>query len=250
MKKIAKSAMVWALLAAILIAAAACNKKPAVTPDQVNTAFAKAKAAYDNLMKLNPPETMTYNYRNIMSQAEQAKAAGKFEQAISLAGQAEEQAVLTAQVIQERTAKLREQLDQAKDQLELLFPVNKNLIKKYWELDGRLRARDIQNLDTDIDDFLNAIAQQKKTTVMDDRKVSVYAPQEYIKQYGNVRLYKEVTPDGKLKDVVDTLDNGARVKVTKIMIFAPGVNFYYVQTGLGAEGWMLEKYLMGEGSKF
>ena len=234
----------------ILVLAMACVKKPVITPDQVNAEFAKAKASYDELMKYKPPETMTYNYRNLMTQAEQAKAKGKLRLAVNLAQQAGEQAVFTLQVFKERIAKSREKLDQAKDQIEQIFPVNRNLIQKYWQLDSRFRNRDYENLEAEVDALLTEIEREHKLSIMQDRSLNVYAPQEYIKLYGNVRIYKEITPEGKLKDMVDTVPNGARVREVKVRLFSPELTFYYIQTGSGTEGWMAEKYLIGEETKF
>ena len=250
MSRKTRSKSLWRTAVALLSLLAACEKKPAVTPDQVNAAFAKAKAAYDELMKYNPSETMTYNYRNLMTQAEQARAKGDLPLAESLANQAADQAVFAVQVLKDRISKSREKLDKAKDQIEQIFPVNRNLIQKYWQLDSRFRKRDYDNLEADVDALLVEIEREQKLSIMQDRSLLVYAPQEYIKQFGNVRIYKEVTPQGKLKEVVDTVPNGAKVKEVRIMLFSPELTFYYVQTGSGTEGWMAAKYLIGEDVQF
>lgn len=250
MKNKIKEKRMWVLALVVLFAAVACELKPAITPDQVNAEFAKAKASYDEMMKYNPPETMTYNYRNLMTQAEQAKAKGDLKKAINLAQQAGDQAVLTIQLLKDRATKTRERLDLARDQIELMFPVNPNLIHRYWQLDYRFKSRDFNGLDVDVENFLKDIERERKMSIIENRTLTVYAPQEYTKQYGDVRLYKEITPEGKLKNIVDTMGNGARVKEVRIKLFSPDLTFYYIQTQTGTEGWMAEKYLIGEEAKF
>jgi hypothetical protein len=239
----------WAPVLALAILFFGCEQKVQVTPDQVTNEFAKAKSSFDELMKYNPPETMTYNYRNLMSQAEEAKAKGNFEQATDLAKKAEEQALLSIQVIKEQLAKESDKLANVKAQIENLFPVNRNLVAKFWDLQGRLNNNDFSTLDPDIAALQKSIDQEKRLTMITDRYLVVSAPQEYVKQWGNVRIYKEVTPDGKLKDVVDSVSPGGRVKVLKVKLFAPDSTFYFVETGSGSQGWMAEKYLSEE-SKF
>jgi len=227
-----------------------CMPQAKVTPDQLNLQFAKANAAYEELMSYNPAEAQTYNYRNLMTQADQAKANGKLEDALSFATKAEEQARLTIQLIQGVMAKDREKLDSAKGQLEEMFPVNRNLVRKYWELDGRLKNKQVKELDADVENLLKAIEQEKRMTLIEARSLTVSAPQEYIKQWGNVRIYQEITPEGKLKGVVDTVAPGAKIKVVKIRLFSPGTTFYFVETNLGVQGWMAERYLLGEEAEF
>jgi hypothetical protein len=237
-------------LSLVLFAFACEQPKATVTPDQTNVDFSKARAAYDELMTYNPPETMTYNYRKLMSEAEQAKAKGDMAQAASLAKQAQEQAVLSLKVLRDMVAKFREKLDTARSEIEKLYPVNQNLVKKYWELEGRFNRRDLQGLDDDINALLKRIDQESKLTVTYERKAQVNAPQEYVKQWGDVRIYQEITPDGKLRGVVDTVGNGAKLRVIKIKLFAPESTFYFIETGIGTQGWIAEKYLISEGSKY
>jgi hypothetical protein len=236
----------WAPAFALAILLGACEQKVQVTPDQVTNEFAKAKSSFDELIKYNPPETMTYNYRNLMSQAEDAKAKGNFEQATALAKKAEEQAFLSIQLIKDTLGKDAEKLANAKDQIEAMFPVNRNLVGKYWQLLGRLNNNDFSTLDADVNGLLKSIDQEKKLTMITDRYLVVSAPQEYIKQWGNVRIYKEITADGKLKDVVDSVTPGGRVKVLKVKLFSPDTIFYFVETGSSSQGWMAEKYLSEE----
>jgi len=239
----------WAPVFALAIILVGCEQKVQVTPDQVTNEFAKAKSSFDELMKYNPPETMTYNYRNLMSQAEEAKAKGNFEQATALAKKAEEQAILSIQLIKDTLGKDTEKLADAKTQIEGMFPVNRNTVAKFWQFQGRLNNNDFGTLDPDVNALLKSIEQEKKLTMITDRYLVVSAPQEYIKQWGNVRIYKEITTDGKLKDVVDSVTPGARVKVLKIKLFSPDTTFYFVETGSGSQGWMAEKYISEE-SKF
>jgi len=231
----------WLLLFAI-----SCQKKPVITQDQINAAFAQAEASYKQVVQYNPSETLTYNYRNLIAQAEQAKSKGNLEQALSLAGQANEQAVLTLQLMKDRARQIEEKLKQARAMLELMFPVNQNLVQKFWQLDAKFKSRNLDKLDLEVDKLLKDIEDEGKLSLIEGRSLLVYAPQEYIAQYGNVRIYKEVTPEGKLREVIDTAANGARVKVAKVKLAAPGVTFYYIQTDSGVEGWVAEKYLAGD----
>ena len=245
-----KKRSIWFLALVLAVFNFACEQKVTVTPDQANVDFSKAKAAYDELLSYNPPETMTYAYRKLMSEAEQAKAKGDMSQAVSLAKQAEEQAVLSLKVLKDQIAKYREQLDSARSKIENLYPVNKTLVKRYWELEARFAKRDFQGMDDEINIILKRIDQEGKMSVVAERSARVNAPQEYVKQWGDVRIYQEITPDGKLKGVVDTVGNGAKLKVIKIKLFAPDSTFYFIETQIGTQGWIAEKYLTSEGSKY
>jgi len=246
-----KKRSIWFLALVLAVFTFACEEpKATVTPDQTNVDFSRAKAAYDELLSYNPPETMTYAYRKLMSEAEQAKAKGNMTQAAGLAKQAEEQAVLSLRVLRDTIAKYRGQLDSARSKIEALYPVNKSLVKRYWELEARFSKRDFQGMDDEINIILKLIDQESTLSVVSDRSARVNAPQEYVKQWGDVRIYQEITPDGKLKGMVDTVGNGARLRVIKIKLFAPDSTFYFIETQIGTQGWIAEKYLTSEGSKY
>ena len=246
-----KKRSIWFLALVLAVFTFACEEpKATVTPNQANVDFSRAKAAYDELLSYNPPETMTYAYRKLMSEAEQAKAKGDMSQAAGLAKQAEEQAVLSLKVLRDTIAKYRGQLDSARSKIEALYPVNQSLVKRYWEMEARFAKRDFQGMDDEINIILKRIDQEGKLSVVSERSARVNAPQEYVKQWGDVRIYQEITPDGKLKGMVDTVGDGAKLKVIKIKLFAPDATFYFIETGIGTQGWIAEKYLISQGSKY
>lgn len=199
---------------------------------------------YAELQSYNPPETLTYHYRNLMSQAETAGKQGNVDLAKDLAKQASEQAGLSLQVWKDQIATLRTKLDQAREQLENLYPVNYLLIGKYWELEAQYQKREFQTVMQKIDAFIKEITDTRQMSIVLDRSIVVNAPPEYIKQWGNARIYQEITPEGKLKTVVDTVPNGMRVKFIKVKLFSPELTFYYVEVPSSQkQGWISEKYL-------
>jgi len=199
---------------------------------------------YEALMKYNPPETMTYHYRNLMSQAKTAGEQGRVDIAKDLARQAGEQASMSLQVLLEQLNKTREKLDQIREELETLYPVNYPLIKRYWQAEALYQKKDFQNLPGITDQLLKDIQVAKNLSIIADKTIRVNAPQEYTKQWGDVRVYQEITPEGKLKTVIDTVPNGMRVKFIRVRLFSPDLNFYYVEVpATGKQGWIAEKYL-------
>jgi hypothetical protein len=249
MKTKTNTAKVLCLLALTVILSLGCEKKVTVPPEQVDAEIAKAHASYEAFMKYNPPDALTYNYRNLISQAEQAKAKGSYEQAIALAKQADEQAVYGLQAWKDQIAKSRQKIDSCKQQIELLFPVNQNFVNKYWALEARYKNNDFQGLEQEVDLLLSDIDKAQKMGYVSDRSLRINPPQEYTKQWGDVRVYQEVTPDGKLKTVVDTVPAGAKVKVIKVMLFNPQATFYFVEVPITSkQGWVSEKYLSVGGS--
>jgi len=223
---------------------AGCEKKVKISEQELEQEFNQAEQAYQELLANNPPTPYTYHYRNLISQAEQAKAKGELEKAYQLAQQAEEQASLALVAWRQELARVKEKLEQAKNELEGLFPINHYLISRYWELYSRFRAKKYEGLEQELDKLLSDIEQEKKSSVFPERKMTVVAPEEYIKRWGNVRVYQEITPEGKLRGVIERVPPGMQVKVLKIKIFSPDLIFCYVEVPLsGKQGWMLEKYL-------
>jgi len=221
-----------------------CEPKLTVVPAEVDTEIARAQSINDELVSLNPPETMTYHYRNLMSQAEAARAKGDFPKAIDLARQAADQAAKSLQVWKDQIAQARQKLAQAKDQLENLYPVNYPLIKRYWADEALFRQKAYQGLASEADQLLKQIEQARNMSIISDRTIMVNAPQEYIKRWGDVRVYAEITPEGKFKNPIDTVPNGVRVKFVRALLFSPEQVFYFVEVPTsGKQGWISEKYL-------
>lgn len=221
-----------------------CAPKVTVTPDQALAEFSKARSTYAELMSYNPPETLTYHYRTLISQAESLKAKGDTGQAIALAEQAGEQAAMSLQVWKEQIAKIRVSLDQARTDLQTLYPVNYPLIKRYWEDEARYQKKEFQTLPKEADQLVKDISQTRNTSIVADRYIMVDAPDNYIKQWGNARIYQEVTSEGKYKTVVDTVPNGTRVKFIRILLFSPEQTIYFVESpSTEKQGWISEKYL-------
>ena len=226
---------------------AGCEKKVKISEQELEQAFNQAEQAYQELLANNPPTPYTYHYRNLISQAEQAKAKGELEEALNLAKQAEEQASLALVAWRQELERVKEKLVKAKSELEGLFPINHYLISRFWELYSRYRSKKYQGLEKELDKLLSEIEQEKKASVFPERKMTVVAPEEYIKRWGNVRVYQEITPEGKLRGVIERVPPGMQVKVLKIRLFSPNLIFCYVEVPLsGKQGWMLEKYLSYE----
>ncbi len=221
-----------------------CEPKPTVVPAQVDTEIARAKSVNDELVSLNPPETMTIYYRNLMSQAEAAKAKGDFPKAIDLAKQAADQAASSLKTWKDQIAQIRQKLDQAKDALETLYPVNYPMIKHYWADAALFQKGAYQALIPEADQLLKEIEQARNMSILTDRTIEVRAPPEYVSQWGDVRVYSEITPEGKFKNPIDTVPNGARVKFIRCRLFSPEQVIYFVEIpGSGKQGWISDKYL-------
>ena len=225
-----------------------CAKKVSITPEQVEEVFSRARASYEELLAYHPPEALTYHYRSLMSQAEQARAKKDLKGAMELAEKAEEQARLAHQAWQTEISKSRENLSLAKEKLEELFPVHRQLIKRYWELEAKFGKRQFEGLGAEVTELLKEIDQANEFSLTMSRTMMVSAPAEYLVLYGNVRIYQEITSEGKLKGVVATVAPGLRVEVIRMRLFSPELNFYLVKVpDTGEQGWMAEKYLSSEG---
>jgi len=201
-------------------------------------------AKYQALQGYNPPETMTYHYRNLMSQALAKGEQGKIDEAKDLARQAGDQAAMSLQAWKGQIAGIRANLDRGKEELETFYPVNYPLIKRYWEIEAQYQKKEFQDLGSEAEQLLKEIAQARSLSMITDRTIIVNAPQEYVKQWGDARIYQEITPDGKFKTVLTTVPNGTRVKFIRAKLFSPELTIYYVEVpSAGIQGWISEKYL-------
>jgi len=221
-----------------------CQKEVKISEQELEDAFTRAKSAYQELLSYNPPDPLTYHYRNFYTQAEQAKARGDYEKAYELAQKAEEQARLALQLWRGRIDEIGKKLAQAKEEIELLFPVNHNFIRRWWELKSKYEQRKYLEVEREVEKLLKDIEFEKKASLFPERTMIVTAPDEYLKRWGNVRIYEEITPEGKLRRIVERVPPGYKLKVIRINIYSPELIFYYVEDPMtGTRGWMLEKYL-------
>ncbi len=219
---------------------------PAV-PEDVEAEMAAARAAYDELMKLNPPSTMTFHYRTAMKEAEDALAAGKYSKAAEAARKAKEQADLARDAHLQRLLKVRKELDAIKLDLESMYLPPGMLINSYWDARDALRAYDYDTSIRIVEELKFKIQQEKTMSFAESRTLTVMASEEYISRWGNVRVYKEITTDGKLREVIATVGPNTDVYFVRTSLFARGKTFYLVEIpGIGIQGWMAEQYVAPE----
>ncbi len=222
-----------------------CEKKPpGVVPEQVEAELAAARAAYEELLKLSPPTTLTFHYRSYMKQAEDALEAGDFEDALEFARKAKEQAELARDARIQQLDEVRSELDEIKSEIESLFLPQLRLINTYWDAIDFVKAADYENAKPLTEKLRMDIAAEKKLSYIEQKTLIVSAPEEYIRRWGNVRMYKEITPDGKLREIVGTVHPETEVLCIRIELFSRDKTFYLVEVpGTGVQGWMAEQYV-------
>lgn len=224
-----------------------CEKETKPVPEEMDRSISEAKAVYAELEKLNPPNTLTYNYRNLISQAEQAKSRGEYQKAIELAKKAKEEAELALTVRKDEINKLKERLDQLKERIETSFMPTQILINKYWDAHRLWTENKYDELDRALVSLEQDLEKELKLRYVKVKTLKVYATVEYVREFGNVRMYQEITPEGKLRGVVDTVPPGAEVLYIRMYLFSPGKSFYYVENPYSKKrGWMAEQYIAPE----
>ena len=94
------------------------------------------------------------------------------------------------------------------------------------------------------DDLKRKIDQEKRMSYTERKTFRVTASEEYIKRWGDPRVYKEITTDGKLREIVATVRPDTDVLFVRTELFSRGRTFYLVRMQTtGAQGWMAEQYV-------
>jgi hypothetical protein len=238
-------ALIFLVSGIIIGLSSGCEKKPPpVVPEQVEAEMAAARAAYKELLNLNPPTTLTFHYRSYMKQAEDALEASDFEAALEAARKAREQAELARDVRLQKLAGLMSELNQIKAEIESLFLPHLRLINAYWDAIDSVKASDYENAKVLIEKLRMDIAAEKKMSYVEQKTLIVTAPEEYIRRWGDVRMYKEITPEGKLREIVGTVPPQTEVLYIRVELFSRDRTFYLVEIpGTGVQGWMAEQYV-------
>jgi len=264
----------WAgCLGLVLLLAGACGpKKVEITPEEVNQAVTAAQAAYRKLMELNPPQTLEYQSRVLLKQAEDALEKKDFEDAKAKAGLARQQAEMAYQARAQMIEETKKRLDKAKGELELMYFPGVDLIAKYWDARDNLYGgvkeipvasvyggsgektatvaqKVLVKIDYDhakqlVDQLEPAIAKEKQFSVGGPREISVWAPEDDVHRFGWPRLYENIRSDCTLANVVDTVEVGKRVAYIRMFLCNRQRTFYFVENSkTGRQGWMAERYV-------
>jgi len=220
------------------------GKKIKTTPDEAGQAYASAQAAYQNLMELNPPQTLEYQARVLLKQAEELLAQKKYSEAKAKADQARTQAELAAQARRQMIAETRASLDRSRAELELMYFPSLKLIKMYWDGISKLEQKqydEARQLAAQLEAF---IAKEKQLSYTSSRMMTVLASDEDLKRYGWPRIYENVLTDCRLANVVDTVEPQKQVKFIRMVLCSSKATFYLVENPrTGKQGWIAERYV-------
>jgi len=236
----------WAgCLGLVLLLAGACGpKKVEITPEEVNQAVTAAQAAHQKLMELNPPQTLEYQSRVLLKQAEAALEKKDFEDAKAKAGLARQQAEMAYQARAQMIEETKKRLDKAKGELELMYFPRVDLITKYWDAVDAIKQKNYDPAKQLADVIEPAIAKEKQFSVGGPREISVWAPEDDVHLYGWPRLYENIRSDCTLANVVDTVEVGKRVAYIRMFLCNRHSTFYFVENSkTGRQGWMAERYV-------
>ena len=260
-------------LGLVLLLAGACGpKKVAVTPDEVTQAVAAAQAAYQKLLELNPPQTLEYQSRVLLKQAEAALEKKDFEDAKTKAELARQKAEMDYQARQQMIEDSKKRLDKIKGGLELMYFPRLDLIAMYWDARDNLYGggkeipvasvsggsgektapaaqKVLVKIDYDhakqlVDQLEPNVAKDKQFSVPSSREVTVWAPEDDVRHYGWPRMYESVRSDCSLSNVVDTVEVGKRVTYIRMLLCSRQRTFYLVENPVtGRQGWVAERYV-------
>ena len=248
------------------------GKKIKTTPEEANQALASAQAGYQKLMELNPPQTLEYQARVLLKQAEDLLAQKKFEEAKAKADQARTQAELATQAREQMIEETRKELDQLKAELELMYFPGVTLITLYWDALSYLSPRkktsatvydqsggkpapivqegeeylppDYDKAKSSADQLEARIAKEKQLSYVPSRMMTVLATDEDLKRYGWPRIYENVLTDCRLSNVVDTVEPPKQVKFIRMVLCSSKATFYLVENPkTGKQGWIAERYV-------
>lgn len=242
----AKVRIGWAGALALLLAlGGACGgKKVAVTNEDVNQALAAAQAAYQKLLDLNPPQTLEYQSRVMLKQAEDALANKHYADAKATAEQAQQQAEMAYQARSQMIEDTKKRLEKTKAELELLYFPRLDLIAKYWETVDDLKQKKFDQAKALADSLEPNVAKEKQLNVSSTREVNVWAPDDDVRRFGWPRVYESVLSNCTLSNVVDTVEVGKRVSYIRLFLCSPQRTFYFIENPkTGKQGWMAERYL-------
>lgn len=240
-----KRAIVAFLTIIILMLSAACAEKaPEIVPEEVDAEIASAEAAYDELLELKPPFQQTFYYRTYIKEAMDAREAGDYQKAVDSARKAREQASLTRDMRLQQLKALKKELDTIKKDIEALYLPRLPLVNAYWDASDAINEAEYEKAKPMVESLKEDIAQERKMSYVAEKRLIVTAPKEYVRRWGNVRMYKEITPEGLLKEIVGTVPPNAEVMYIRVELFARGKTFYLVEIpGTGIQGWMAEQYV-------
>ena len=228
----------------LLGAAGACGPKHRVTVEQVNQSLDAARAAYQQLLELNPPQTLEYTSRVLLKQAEDLAAKKDYTQAQAVADQALAQAMMAHQARSQMIEEMRKRLERCRNELELMYFPGLRLVKMYWEALDLLAAKDYDSARAVVDRLEPFIAQEKQLSFYDSRTATVWADEDDVRRFGHPRLYEKVLTDCTLNNVVDTVEPGKQVKYIRMLLCNRQRTFYQVENPrTGKQGWIAERYV-------
>lgn len=206
-----------------------------------------ARLVYRDLEKLNPPPEVTYYYRQQMQAAEQAEAAGNIPQAIAAAQEARRQAGLGLEYMGQCIEKAKQNLAAIKTVLEVMYHPDYDLIKMFWDLNELLASGDCQKITAGVGDLQAKMEKAKSSTRITGGRFRVSAPPDFVEQYGQPRMYAEVTPDGRLQTVIGKVEVGNEVIFIRCLFYSREKTYYFVLDPVtGTKGWMGERYVWPE----
>ncbi|HUT53819.1 MAG TPA: hypothetical protein VM658_10550 [bacterium] len=206
-----------------------------------------ARLVYAELEKYHPPTPLTYHYRQGLKSSDDAQKAGDIPGAIKAAQDAREQARLALQLQKQCMDDMAQRLAGLKNEIELLYKPNLDLILLYWDSMDSLPQLDCEKSKAMVNELARWVAQFKANTIAMQRVYYVNASFDYIKMYGDPYMYGEVTPDGKLKTRVDQVQVGQPLTFIRSMLFSRDKTLYFVEDQRnGVEGWMAEERVWPE----
>jgi hypothetical protein len=205
---------------------------------------------YNELMKVNPAANLTYNYRMAEKKSEDAEKAGDLPGAIAAAREALD---LINQVSHQQSACQQEAtktLEQLKKDIESTYRAPRPIENQYWDLKDAIPEGNCARINQMIYNLKKDLEYFRSTNLTTTQIFVVSAPQDYIKQFGEPWMYRQVTDQGYLNERLVQVRTGTPVTFIRSMMFARGKTLYYVRdNATGREGWMAEERVWPEKGK-
>jgi len=205
------------------------------------------RLVYEELLKMNPPNSLTYHYRSNLKKSTDAEAAGDFDEALRAAKEARKQASLAIDLQSDCKKMAEASLKELKKEIEGLYRPSSRIIKGYWEALEITEGGNCALMTEKVEGLKNMVAQFRDTTMPANRVFRVYATLEYVKTYGHPYMYAEITEKGFLARDVNQVLVGTEVIFVRSKLYSPSKTFYLVKDpDKGIQGWMAEERVWPE----
>lgn len=201
------------------------------------------------LDKYNPPNNLTYHYRQNDKTSDEAEAKGDIGGAIRASKEALRQADLSLSLQMQCIEKAGKDLALLKKQIEAYYRPDFEILNLFWNTVSMVKDKDCTKAGKMLGELTRRVEYAQRNVIGSSRTFAVSSPPEFVRTYGDPVMYKEATAKG-LSGELTRIPVGRRVIFIRTMLLSRAKTYYYVRdTRTGLEGWMAEERIWPERAK-